>query len=142
VIHGALTDTAGEVDFYTDNGFIGGLANSLFAENFDEGGSTRVRVPSVKLSCHVTDEVDFVKLDVEGAEGAVIADLVEHDKLRYVRRLTLEYHHHSPDSQDRLGVLLGMLEGQGMGYQIQAPVVQRTSPCSRQYFIISAYAKN
>ena len=51
-------------------------------------------VPSRRLWEFIRSDIDLLKLDVEGAEDAVMDELADSGKLRYVRRLHLEYHHH------------------------------------------------
>jgi hypothetical protein len=36
--------------------------------------------------------------------------------------MVIEYHHHVNPGEDRLGAFLAMLEDQGFGYQIRAPL--------------------
>lgn len=74
----AVTDHPGEVTFHEiDNGQLGTL-ESRFAEGHARSGmSTRsYTVPAMTLTqiCdqHVTGEIHFLKIDVEGHEGAVI----------------------------------------------------------------------
>lgn len=51
-----------------------------------------LQVPCVRLSDYIHSEIDFLKLDVEGAETQVIEDLVETDKLKLIRSMCLEIH--------------------------------------------------
>lgn len=49
-----------------------------------------ISVRSTRLSSYINGKVDFVKLDIEGAEGAVLDEL--NGKLRTIAAITLEYH--------------------------------------------------
>jgi hypothetical protein len=69
------------------------------------------------LSTLLPDSVDLLKLDVEGAEGDVLDDLVQTGALDRVAEVVMEYHHHL-DDQDRLGGVLSLLERAGFGYQV------------------------
>lgn len=45
---------------------------------------------STRLSSYINGTVDFVKLDIEGSEGAVLNEL--NGKLHNIGAITLEYH--------------------------------------------------
>ena len=66
--------------------------------------------------------VDFLKMDIEGAEEKVLRNLLETDKLPLVKEMVLEYHHHLTPDEDRLGTFLEMLERSKFGYQLKAPL--------------------
>jgi len=105
-------------------------------------GNQRVaqgEVQGVRLSDYVDQPVDFLKLDVEGAEGAVIGDLAETGKLRLVRTLVMEYHHHIRADEDRFGELLRLLEQNGFGYQVNAHLPRPFRGHSYQNFLVYAY---
>ena len=51
-------------------------------------------VPSRALSSVITREVDLLKMDIEGAETAVILELAASGKLKLIKQIHLEYHHH------------------------------------------------
>jgi FkbM family methyltransferase len=79
-----------------------------------------VIVPARRLSEFISEEIDLLKIDVEGVEEAIMSDLVTTGKLRLVRRLHLEYHHHIDKSVDNLSRILRLLEENGFGYQLRA----------------------
>ncbi|HKZ66892.1 MAG TPA: FkbM family methyltransferase, partial [Chitinophagaceae bacterium] len=49
-----------------------------------------IDVKTARLKNYLTEEVDFLKLDIEGAEYTVISDCVE--ELKFVKNLFIEYH--------------------------------------------------
>jgi FkbM family methyltransferase len=49
-------------------------------------------LPAIKLSPLINEPVDFLKLDVEGAEYGILRELVAADAIRGVRQLVVEYH--------------------------------------------------
>jgi hypothetical protein len=53
-----------------------------------------VAVQLRRLSDFIRSDIDLLKIDVEGAEDAALGDLAGSGKLRYAKRLHLEYHHH------------------------------------------------
>jgi FkbM family methyltransferase len=70
---------------------------SLTASMQPVAGAAAERVRVVRLSSHVNEPVDFLKLDVEGAEDAVLDDLLATGAMANVRRLVLETHDRTPD---------------------------------------------
>jgi hypothetical protein len=47
-------------------------------------------------------------------------ELADSGKLRYVRRLHLEYHHHIDATADKLSSMLRLIEDNGFGYQLRS----------------------
>jgi FkbM family methyltransferase len=93
LINAALFNQEGKVNFY----------GQVYQTNPDTRGNSIIKVwgaqrtiydelpvASVKLSSYVQSTVDFLKLDIEGAEELVLTELG--DKLEYVKALTIEYH--------------------------------------------------
>ena len=82
--------------------------------------STYREVEAVKLSSYISDTVDFVKMDIEGAETSVFLDLKESGKLKFIRNIVLEYHHHLGGKEDCLSIILAILEDYGFSYQLHS----------------------
>jgi FkbM family methyltransferase len=68
------------------------------------GGDASEEVRAVRLSDRINGTVDFLKLDIEGGEYAVIRDLVNTGVIRWVREAVIEFHHvaDQPDAVDRM----------------------------------------
>ena len=98
IVRAALSDEPGELVFAPD-GTSGGRA--------DVEGS--ITVPAVRLSDFITERVDFLKLNVEGAELAVFMDLDSTNKLKLVDQLVFEYHGW-PNEPPKLGSILRIIE--------------------------------
>lgn len=133
----ALFETEGPLDFFVDRTAAGGLINSV---NPLRGESEKLTVPGVRLSTYLDREVDFLKIDVEGAEHAVMRELESSGALSGVKRMVMEYHHHIAAGEDRLGDMLGILERAGFGYQLEA-VKGPADPESFQDIMIVGYNK-
>jgi len=56
------------------------------------GLGLRKTVQCALLSEFIREDVDLLKLDIEGAELEVIADLVSTGKIRHVQQMAIEYH--------------------------------------------------
>ena len=76
-----------------------------------------IQVRSTKLSSYINERVDFVKLDIEGSEVAVLDEL--DGKLSAVAALTLEYHQNPANlSEGRLQKIVEKLSQSGFRYEI------------------------
>lgn len=80
-------------------------------------GSGQVLVKMERLSKYLGEPVDFLKLNIEGAELDVLAEAAAAGCLRNVRELVLEYHGWAKQKQ-KLGDILNLLEEQGYRYLI------------------------
>jgi FkbM family methyltransferase len=132
----ALWDGNEEVDFVVDSNNPGALLMST--DNCRMKGRT-IRVPARRLSDFILDSVDFLKLDVEGAEHRVLSELVQANKIRRIRQMIVEYHHRIGRRKSDLGRFLAMLENAGFEYQIHAAIYPVTSKNLYQDILIAAY---
>jgi FkbM family methyltransferase len=114
----ALGRGHGEVPFYDDPEDPATFRMSTRAERLPRRRATTV--PQRRLSEFLDEPVDLVKLDVEGAEEDVLADLVESGAIARVEQLVVEYHHHLDPARDFLGAFLERLRAQGFRYQLAA----------------------
>ena len=113
----ALYDGREALDLFGDPSAPGSPQMTVFGNRLP-GAATRVR--ATRLSEHLTEPVDFLKVDIEGAERVVLDDLEGSGKLRLVARMAIEYHHHLEAGEDWLAELLATLERAGFGYQLEA----------------------
>jgi FkbM family methyltransferase len=66
------------------------------------------------------DHVDILKLDVEGSEYAFLEHALEHDNLRNVSQLSVEWHHYDFDSRygggsvSSINAIVALLQEQGL----------------------------
>lgn len=132
----ALWDQDGEVRFFVDPKNPGSLLMSTDPARL-KGES--IVVPARRLSSFISGIVDFLKLDVEGAEGRVLEDLVQTGKIESVKQMVIEYHHRIGNQRSSLGDFLRLLEEAGFQYQIQASVYPVTSKDTFQDILIGAY---
>lgn len=99
---------------------------SIFAEQ-----NQRI-VPSTRLRDWILREprIDFLKIDIEGAETAVLPDCA--DALGHVQNLFLEYHAYLGQPQE-LGILLNILTKSGFRYYIDTNQHRRAPFVNQQY---------
>jgi FkbM family methyltransferase len=132
----ALWDEEAEIDFFVDRTNPGGL---LMSTDASRACGEPIKVPARQLSNFIQGPVDFLKLDVEGAEHRVLYDLVRSGKLASIRQMVIEYHHRIGQQKSRLAEFLRELELAGFDYQIQAALYPLTSRNVFQDVLIAAY---
>lgn len=114
---------------WTDNngiefGMEGADGGSIYKKNSESEKVASVRLKEVLES---EKEIDLLKIDIEGAEDAVIADCGE--SLKRVRRLFFEYHSHK-DRRQNLDLILRTLSENNFRYDIQG--TKKGSPFARK----------
>lgn len=135
----ALSDSDGSIDFFFPPEDPGTLTMSMHATA--NTGTQASKVATTRLSPFISRPVDFVKMDIEGAESRVIEDLVKEGKLKLIREMIMEYHHHM-EPTDRLGKMLSILEENGFGYQVHSVVKMPFRKKEYQDIMIYAYQKD
>jgi FkbM family methyltransferase len=113
----ALWDEDRAIDFFSNSSDPGSL---LMSTNAARMSTPPIPVPGRRLSTYIDGEVDFLKLDVEGAEQRVLQELAESGKLRLVREMAIEYHHRIPGERSALSRFLKIFEENAFEYQIVA----------------------
>ena len=115
----------------------GSTASPAAAVSPDGAGE---EVPVVRLSDRLDGPVDLLKMDVEGAEGAIMEDLEESGKLDLVRESILEYHHPA-DGGSALARFLERLERAGFDYRFREVAPPSTVDVTDQTLLIWAYRR-
>jgi FkbM family methyltransferase len=108
----AVWSEATRLDFFRE-GADGGRIAAL-----NRDSENIARIETVRLRGLLHDRVDFLKLDIEGAEYAVLEDC--RDRLENVERLFVESHS-CVDRPQRLGELRGILGGASFRLHITSP---------------------
>ncbi|MEK6726694.1 MAG: FkbM family methyltransferase [Deltaproteobacteria bacterium] len=108
IIQKALWNKEGETIFSSEGADAGRLANKSETINTETTTTTSLRN-------YLERPVDFLKIDIEGAETVVIEDCA--DLLINVKNLFVEYHSFS-DKEQKLDTLLGILKKAGFRYYI------------------------
>lgn len=124
----AVWDKKTELEFYTDCG-MGGRVNVAYQHQLPK------RVKTVRLLDYLTTDVDFLKLDIEGAEDTVLRDCKE--KLSQLDSFFFEYHNDVSKPQT-LHQLLEMVSALGFHYYIKESGV-RLSPFTDTYLICESF---
>jgi FkbM family methyltransferase len=133
----ALTDMEGDITFYSDPEVKGSLRASLFSERLL---NDPIIVKGQRLSHFIGSlQIDFLKMDVEGAEIIVFKDLSKTSSLQCVQQMVVEYHHHITPADSDLAQFLSNLEVNGFEYQIDARCIPLCSQGQFQDVIIYSY---
>lgn len=106
----ALHHTEGEVSFHLDSmdTMAGGIGEA-------EGCET-VAVRAVRLSGYLGEPVDYLKLDIEGAEGGVLRECA--GLLHRVHHVFIEYHERHAPEKNSLPEILRILDEAGFDYEV------------------------
>jgi FkbM family methyltransferase len=111
----ALSDGPGEAEFRSEH--QGSLVASLMSGR--SAGAVQ-KVGTQSLSMYLDEPVDFMKMDIEGAESLCLNDVSRRGLLRGIHEMVIECHHNLPGRETILTEVLPVLEANGFRYQIQA----------------------
>ncbi len=121
LINKAVWDENGKIQF-SNEGADGNRISSLHTEShFNDS----YEVDAVKLSEYITSHVDFLKLDIEGAEIEVMNEISS--KLTLVKNLFIEYHSFE-DKPQQLDLILAILTKNNFHYYIDSPNSSTVTP--------------
>jgi FkbM family methyltransferase len=135
LVNKALSDSDGALTFYLRED--DSTAGSIYQE--DRGRP--IDVEMVRLSSYIEEMVDVLKIDVEGAEGLIVNDLISSGKIRHVEQMIIEYHLHLYDRMMPLSEFLGKLEAAGFDYQISSRPKLPFERDAAGFIMIYAYRK-
>jgi FkbM family methyltransferase len=95
--------------------------------SLNEGSASvgKVEILTERLSTYITGKVDFLKIDIEGAELTVLAEC--ESKLHLVQNMFIEYHSFV-ESKQELAALLSILERNGFRYHVNSPGLTSWQP--------------
>lgn len=117
-VNRAVAAKKGTALFYSYKDSPGNLHMSLVKSRVKDGSPYRVQMD--RLSSYIKGTLDFVKIDVEGAEAEVIGELCRSGKIRVINSLAVEIHHNIPGGKDVLNAVTGALVKYGFNYVLSA----------------------
>lgn len=112
-VQAALSNDSEKKIFFSDGICGSGLAEPLTLEASHTWKS--YEVSCARLRDYLIEPVDFLKMNIEGAEYEVLLD--SEDRLRQIREMIIEYHH-LPGLRRSLHEILVILHRQGFEYLI------------------------
>jgi FkbM family methyltransferase len=138
----AISNRDGNVSFYNNSLYSGSLIMGTVKR---EGVDNRSIVKCLSLSKLIQDEninnIDFVKMDIEGSETKVIRDLYKNNCLKKINKLIIEYHHKINNQKSNLSKFLDLFEKSGFEYQIDAKCFPINSENKFQDVILYFYKR-
>lgn len=99
-----------ELTFFSE----GSLAGSTVVDFSNKNNTNKVK--AIDFKKYLDQKIDFLKIDIEGAENQLIFDIKDH--LDNVNKLFLEYHGIIGETQN-LGNILNLLTDKGFEYYIR-----------------------
>ena len=111
VVEKAVGKTEGRLEIFGDRK-VATVKESLITEQNKKSDQYRDKVHKVGitvLSPYVTKRVDFLKMDIEGAESEVVAELQEKGKFSLINKLAMEYHYFST-TENKFSEIVTILE--------------------------------
>lgn len=101
--------------FFSDADDDGSLGASLTDRLREKYGRSVVEqsVECIALSSQIVEPVDFLKVDVEGAEQEILEDLRDRGLLRQISKMFVEYHYNDCNPNNRLVDILNILDEAG-----------------------------
>lgn len=138
--------TVHEVGLHNTTGLKSFIPSGTDNGKLDLDGSVRVKVD--KLSRFISGPIDYLKLNIEGAEADVLIDLDRSNKLKQIDQLCIEWHSF-PERTQNLDKVLSILRKNSFKYLINHFDYEsnrilkppfRYSPDKPYYLLV--YAKN
>lgn len=114
---------------WTDNTFISFKAEGNMSSKIEFNNTDSNKIEAVRLKDYLNQKVDFLKLDIEGAEYDVLKDI--EDKLINVDKLFLEYHG-TFEQNNELCEIFNILERQEFKFYIKEATVVYDFPFIHQ----------
>lgn len=120
LVNKALSDKESFVSFFSE-GADGGRING------DENGTSTIQVPTVSLRNYLDNQlvVNFLKIDIEGAEIEVLNDI--RNSLQHTKMIFVEYHSFANKPQ-RLEDVINTLTANNFRIYINAPGLSPENP--------------
>jgi FkbM family methyltransferase len=110
---------------WTANGRLGFNADGALGGKISATNAASAEVECIRLKDLLRHRIDFLKIDIEGAEYAVLTDC--QDDLKNVDRLFVEYHS-TPGEPQTLDEILAILRAAGFRYYAQEAWPAMTHP--------------
>lgn len=124
VFNYALSNKKGTINLYIDSMIEDSCICGTTPHFLLERGKNikEIIVKSVQLSEYITQSVDILKIDVEGAEGIILEEICE--KLDMVKTLIIEFHYSPNFSNEKNDLIdiLSILKSRGFKYSISSSI--------------------
>ncbi|MFZ2500411.1 MAG: FkbM family methyltransferase [Minisyncoccia bacterium] len=132
IIRSALGKSTGTADFFLLADTDTDSSGSLIQKSGLKEKRRSFTVPVEPLSHHITEPIDFLKLDIEGAEFDVMDDLQTSGCLARIKHIQLEYHDEPDSPANSLSSMLQRLEHEGFKTAVRS-IVSASDVISRHW---------
>lgn len=132
----AVWDKETKLEFFTDHGMGGSVANVFKKQQ-------PLLVTTVRLADYLQQPIDFLKIDIEGAEYTVLKDCEPY--LKNVKNIFVEYHSFV-NKEQKLEEILLMLKQNNFRYHLKQsfsqrrPFVDKVLACENMDMAINIFA--
>jgi len=121
-INAALSQKTGDISFYGQRykESPDALGNSIVSTwGLKRDSSNVITVKSVLISSYISSEIDFLKLDIEGAEQQVLEELEQTNKLCFIREMAIEVHQcYDMYALNNINAIINLLERNHFNVQV------------------------
>lgn len=91
IINSAIGSFDGFIDISINND-----ASSIFGNIIN-----KIKVPISKFSHFIINDIDLLKINIEGSEYDVFEDLIKNDKLKNIKNILAQFHRNADNFEDR-----------------------------------------
>lgn len=104
-------DEKNKVTFYIQDSCIAGSLEKRNTIGIDEKSVKEIEVEEVALRKYISEEIDYLKLDIEGAETKVIEDI--EPVIKNIKHIFIEFHDGPLKNYNYISKILSILENAG-----------------------------
>jgi len=119
LINKALWDKETILEFYSEGADGGRIDDKIV------GNGNLIKVETIKLSQYLKEDIDFLKIDIEGAEYKVLEECK--DYLKNVKKIFIEYHSFV-DKPQVLDEILHILKDSGFRFYLSSTGIKSHQP--------------
>ncbi len=129
VVEAAVSNEEGTISFWEQPAKPGGstAVRDVFESKSKATQFEEVSVKAVRLSPYITEDVDLIKMDIEGAEGLVIQELHASGTLSRVKNIIMEFHENADNRSNDLSTMVSTLKENGFKIVIFASEITPSS---------------
>lgn len=138
----AVSDYDWEINFFTDD--IPSYSMSIKEWRNTNQKSKKIKIKCLSLANFINNniknkKINFMKMDVEGAEDLIFNDLNKNNLLKNIDQIAIEYHHNIDWEKSNLDKFLNILVENWFTYQIESILMPNNKKNTFQDILIRAY---
>jgi len=137
IVNAALYDSEKTIDFFIPDKNKGSLQMSISENRISKGN--KVPVKTVMLSSYINEKINFLKMDIEGAEDAVMNEITASKKINEIEEMVIEIHHNIDMNKEITSVILDQAVKAGFKYQISTGILPVFKKNTFQDILVYAY---